>query len=137
MTFRALPNTGKNGLAGYNKIGNAGTALTMTCTTLQMELDRMNIDHVDYMSLDIEGAELQALRGVDFGRARIDVITVEKNDDEGGRAVVRHLEDNGYVKVHEVWLDAVFIHKDATEKMAWFKEWESEAAAHGYKEWGK
>ena len=33
--------------------------------------------HVNYLSLDIEGAELSALRGVDWSSTTIDVMTVE------------------------------------------------------------
>lgn len=37
----------------------------------------LNITHVDYLSLDVEGPELEILRTVDWTRLHIDVITVE------------------------------------------------------------
>jgi len=37
----------------------------------------LNITHVDYLSLDVQGPELEILHTVDWSRLHIDVITVE------------------------------------------------------------
>ena len=44
---------------------------------LQQILDQHAVDHVDFLSLDVEGYELQSLLGIDFSRTRIDAIFVE------------------------------------------------------------
>ena len=37
------------------------------------------VTHVDYLSLDVEGAETAVLSGFDLARVTVDVITVEDN----------------------------------------------------------
>lgn len=44
---------------------------------LSMLLDRHGLAHVDLLSLDVEGYELQALKGIDFARHRPRFILVE------------------------------------------------------------
>lgn len=41
--------------------------------------DKENIVHIDYLSLDVEGHELNVLQGIDFQKVTIDVLTIENN----------------------------------------------------------
>lgn len=50
---------------------------SVAARTLSSILDEHNIKHVDLLSLDVEGYEESALRGIDFKRHRIDWILVE------------------------------------------------------------
>lgn len=58
-------------------------------------LDKHRVDRVDFLSLDVEGYELNALEGVDFSRHRPRVILVESR---GDGAVNDLLVDAGYRK---------------------------------------
>jgi len=52
---------------------------------------------IHYMSLDIEGAELEALQGFDFSRYRVGALTIEHNFEEPKRSQIRALlESHGY-----------------------------------------
>jgi len=42
-------------------------------------MNENNISYVDYLSIDVEGAELQVLEGIDFKKHYIDVISLEDN----------------------------------------------------------
>ncbi len=42
-------------------------------------LEEENIKHIDYLSLDVEGHELNVLKGIDFNKVRINVLTIENN----------------------------------------------------------
>jgi FkbM family methyltransferase len=44
---------------------------------LQTLLDKHNISKIDFFSLDVEGYELQVLKGLDFSRIRPDYILIE------------------------------------------------------------
>ena len=91
------------------------------CTTLKTELRIWDVGVVDYLSLDVEGHELYVLKGIDWGKVRINVITVEvtKKSLSGvesflkGKGYVRHWPDlPGAEKSGLLHEDAVFLHKD-------------------------
>lgn len=68
------------------------------CGPLAAYLALLGVGHIDFWSLDVEGAELQVLRGFDLGRVTVDVIAVEA---DGGNlaqeaAVREHLQERGY-----------------------------------------
>ena len=54
----------------------------MTCATLRGILALAAMRRVTYLSLDVEGHELAALRGVDWNATTVDALTLE-NADEG------------------------------------------------------
>ncbi|KAI0563503.1 Methyltransferase FkbM [Gracilaria domingensis] len=54
-----------------------GVEVERLCTTAQTVLDRNRVSHIDLLSLDVEGFEMQVLSGIDFSRTRIDVILIE------------------------------------------------------------
>ena len=70
----------------------------LTTTTLAEILRRANAPRlIHYMSLDIEGAELEALRGFPFAEHDLGSLTVEHNWEEPKRTLIRRLlEDHGY-----------------------------------------
>ena len=64
----------------------------LECLPVQDVLDKHGTRHVDYLSLDVEGHELQVLEGFDWNKTRIDVISVEKNRDEGVEKFLKALK---------------------------------------------
>lgn len=81
------------------------------CTTLGTVLARSGVAHVDYLSVDLEGAEAMALRGIDWDAVRIDFISLERNGHEGGEAA-QLLQDRGYRMKVLPALEAMFIHPE-------------------------
>jgi FkbM family methyltransferase len=71
------------------------TVETLTLTDL---LDQHNAPKfIEYMSLDVEGSELEVLRGLDFNRYQFGLIHTEHNYCEPRRSQIRHLlTSNGY-----------------------------------------
>lgn len=68
------------------------------CAPLAPYLLLFGIEHVNFWSLDVEGAELEVLRGFDFDRVTVDVIAVEADggNPEKDAAVVAYLRERGY-----------------------------------------
>jgi hypothetical protein len=58
----------------------AGQAFLAPPKTLGELLLKHNITHIDMMVLDLEGAELPALRGMDFDRCDVSAILIEARD---------------------------------------------------------
>jgi FkbM family methyltransferase len=77
--------------------------------------------HIDYMSIDTEGSELEILRAFDFGKHEIDVLTVEHLSREGSEDQLETLlASHGYRKVCAAisrW-DSWFLH-ERVERCRW------------------
>ena len=88
-------------LAYLRSIG--GDTEVISCSLTDVLL-RHNMLHIDYMSIDIEDAEIFAFQGIDFSIIDIDVITVElagRNPD-GDEAVRNVLRANNYTFLHRI-----------------------------------
>eukprot|EP01012_Entosiphon_sulcatum_P050395 TRINITY_DN6921_c0_g1_i1.p1 TRINITY_DN6921_c0_g1~~TRINITY_DN6921_c0_g1_i1.p1 ORF type:complete len:420 (+),score=76.63 TRINITY_DN6921_c0_g1_i1:202-1461(+) len=57
--------------------GVPSSRVTVPCTTLREVFAQLNVRHVDWMSIDIEGSEMGALATIPWDRTSIDVITME------------------------------------------------------------
>ncbi|MBY0496601.1 MAG: FkbM family methyltransferase [Cyanobacteria bacterium] len=77
-------------------------AVEFTTTTLGDVLAGANAPaFIHFMSLDIEGAELEALKGVPFDKYRFGAMAIEHNDEEPKRSdLVKFLGEKGYQRVH-------------------------------------
>jgi hypothetical protein len=81
----------------------------MVTTTLEDILRRAKApSFIHFLSLDIEGAELEALRGFPFAKYTLGAIDVEHNYEEPKRsAIEKLLNANGYVRVR-TWMQDDF-----------------------------
>ncbi len=104
MTFQKA-----GGLAGlaetlgdWNEKARQAPSVTFTTVTLDDILTRAAAPaFIQFVSLDIEGAELEALKGFPFDRVRIGAMTIEHNFEEPKRSdLKRFLEQHGYARVH-------------------------------------
>ena len=77
-------------------------AVELTTTTLGELLERTKApSYIHFLSLDIEGAELEALKGVPFDKYRFGAMAIEHNEEEPKRSdLLRFLEEKGYKRVH-------------------------------------
>jgi len=95
------------GPVGHIATANQSTADRMRCTSLAALLRRHGRWHINYLSLDIEGAELSALRDMDWSSTTIDVMTVEN----AKAPLVDFLGSNGMVPALCAHLDLVLVRK--------------------------
>ena len=86
---------------------------TFTITSL---LRKHKINKVDYMSIDVEGSELQVLQGIDFDSLQIRVISIEDNY-KNEAAYDDLLLSKGYKKLMRVEWDLVYYLISAFPKM--------------------
>ena len=66
--------------------------------SLQSILDERNVQHVNFFSLDVEGYELNVLKGVDFNRTTFDYLLIEIYQ-KSYQELVDFLDARGYTMV--------------------------------------
>jgi len=91
-----------------------GTTQTISVETKRLEsiFDIHNIKHVHYLSIDVEGAEFNVIKSIDFTKVFIDVIGFENNFDDSSVPIIKYLETKGYsVILHST--DIFMKHKDS------------------------
>ena len=80
------------------------------CIPMQTIFAQLNIDHINFFSLDVEGAELSVLRTIDFSRVQFDVIVMEACSDwQQVASTQKLLLDNGYVNALKRAFDLWFV----------------------------
>lgn len=97
-------------LGKWKEEASKSPVVEFTTTTLGEVLDRTKApSFIHFLSLDIEGAELDALKGVPFDKYRFGAMAIEHNDEEPKRTdIVTFLEGKGYHRVHTFKQDDFF-----------------------------
>ncbi|CAE7763598.1 unnamed protein product [Symbiodinium pilosum] len=113
---------GVSGEMMADKRAQGGKETTLTCETLAEIFRKFRIKHVDFLSLDVQGLELQCLQGIEWSAAAptIDTVLVERND---AGSVAEFLRAHGYVNATTLRKDAVFVHKSADAMMQRVAQW--------------
>lgn len=71
---------------------------------------RSALPAIDYLSIDVEGAELEVLHGIAWSRLEIRVLTVEMN--KAGSQIKSLLQRRGFALWGTLGEDAMFVNKD-------------------------
>ncbi len=85
---------------------------------LESILEEQKITRVNYLSIDVEGAEQAVVESIDFDKVFIDVIGLENNYPDKTDPITRHLISKGYRPIEYIGCDIIFI----SEKSEFFKE---------------
>ena len=102
-------------LGEWNEEAARAPTVNVTTVTLDDILARaVAPPFIHFMSLDVEGAELEALRAFSFDRYRVGAWTIEHNREEPKRSqIVALLAKHGYQRVNEWHQDDFFVPADA------------------------
>ena len=97
-------------LGKWKEEASKSPAVELTTVTLGQILERAKAPtFIHFLSLDIEGAELDALRGVDLNTYRFGAMAIEHNEEEPKRTdILNHLRKYGYERVHTYRQDDFF-----------------------------
>ena len=80
--------------------------INVSCYSLNNILEENNIYHIDYLSIDTEGGELDILKSIDFEKYDIDVISVENNFHDHEFQIF--LKKKGYILVANLGCDEIY-----------------------------
>lgn len=78
-----------------------------TITFDELMSNYKDITHIDFMSLDIEGGELDVLKSINFDKYSFGLITVEYNDNY--KEILELMISKGYKKLMDNHCDMIFI----------------------------
>ena len=97
-------------LGKWKEEASKSPVVEFTTTTLGDVLRRAQAPpFIHFMSIDIEGAELEALKGIPWDAYRFGSMAIEHNDEEPKRSdIVAFLAAHGYQRVHSFKQDDFF-----------------------------
>lgn len=75
-------------------------------------LDEYKISYIDYLSVDVEGAELEVIKSIDFNKVKIGVMIIESNFPDTDNEITELLKKNGYVLADRIAGDNLFVSQD-------------------------
>jgi FkbM family methyltransferase len=95
-------------------------SVEVNCSTLEQILQENEIsEKIDFWILDIEGHELEALRGANFKTRNISSILVENNH-ISGEPLEKIMSQNGFTKISQLRIDGYYVHKtESNLKSIW------------------
>lgn len=76
--------------------------------------------YIDFMSIDIEGAEMSILKAIDFAKYNFGFITVENNEEIKGHGnrLVKFMAEQGYKLYFDCGEDLMFVPKSKTSVLS-------------------
>lgn len=105
-----------NGLAHNDASNPYVYVVNATCFPLDVMLEAIGVDHVDYFSLDIEGLEFAVLKSIPFDKVTFSVLSVEKNAEHKETDVDAFMDENGYRRASIGGGDSIYVAKTLSRK---------------------
>ena len=90
--------------------GGSSEIIIVDTKRLETICDTHNINHINYLSIDVEGAEFEVIKSINFNKVFIDVIGFENNYDNKSEPIIKYLEENDYFIINKS-MDIFMIHK--------------------------
>lgn len=91
------------------RLGGSYEYITVQCYLFNKILEEQGIKHVDFLSIDTEGGELDILSTIDFSRFQIDVMTVEDNYQDP--RLITFLAEKGFRCIQAMNQDKIFVNE--------------------------
>jgi FkbM family methyltransferase len=95
----------------YNQ-GSSTEIIKVNTKKMETIFDENNVSHINYLSIDVEGAEFEVIKSINFDKVFIDVIGFENNYNDVSIHIVNYLINKNYIIIHKS-LDIFMIHKNS------------------------
>jgi FkbM family methyltransferase len=92
--------------------GSTTEVIIVNTKKLETIFDENNVQHVNYLSIDVEGAEFEVIKSINFDKVFIDVIGFENNYNDVNIPIIKYLENHNFVVIH-LSLDIFMINKNS------------------------
>ena len=90
--------------------GSITEVIKVETKKLETILHENDISHINYLSIDVEGAEFEVIKSINFDKVFIDVIGFENNYNDVSVPIVEYLQNKGFIFIHQS-LDIFMINK--------------------------
>ena len=90
--------------------GSITEVIKVETKKLETILSENDISHINYLSIDVEGAEFEVIKSINFDKVFIDVIGFENNYNDVSIPIVEYLNNKGFIIIH-ISLDIFMINK--------------------------
>lgn len=94
-------------------MGGENNCVIVKTKTIETICKETNINHINYLSIDVEGGEMKVLQSINFEKVFIDVIGFENNYPDTQDLPIDYLKSKGYIKLPDHVADIFMIHKDS------------------------
>ena len=115
--FENSPINQQNSLIQLNE---EQSKIKIKCSTLNTILEENRFENFDYLNVDVEGAELNVIKGINFKKYFPKLISIENNNllisDYMQSEIYKILSINDYVFVNKIGVTNLFIRKDLSKK---------------------
>lgn len=100
-------------LTAENEAHGSNTQIIKVPTKrLETIFDEHYINHVHYLSIDVEGAEFEVIKSICFDKVFIDIIDFENNYEDVSVPIIEYLEERDYTMLSK-GQDIFMIHKNS------------------------
>jgi FkbM family methyltransferase len=80
--------------------GSITEVIKVETKKLETILYENDISHINYLSIDVEGAEFEVIKSINFDKVFIDVIGFENNYNDVSVPIVEYLQNKGFIIIH-------------------------------------
>ena len=90
--------------------GGSTEIIKVNTKRLETILEENNVSHINYLSIDVEGAEYEVIKSINFDKVFIDVIGFENNYNDCSIPIIKYLQEKDFEIIHKS-LDIFMINK--------------------------
>lgn len=104
-----------NNVDYFKGILNKDRKITSKINTLNNQLEKLKLESIDVMSIDVEGAEIDVLNGFDIQKWRPTLVIIEMNEEDeneilhkGNDVINEYFFKNNYEKIYKDKINTIF-----------------------------
>jgi FkbM family methyltransferase len=91
------------------QMGSTTEVIKVNTKKLETIFNEHNVSHIHYLSIDVEGAEFEVIKSINFNKVFIDVIGFENNYNDISIPIIEYLKSKNYIVIYKS-LDIFMIH---------------------------
>ena len=82
-------------------MGSKTDIITVNTKRVETICDEYNITHINYLTIDVEGAEFEVIKSINFDKVMIDVIGFENNYHDTSMPIIAYLETHNFKLIYK------------------------------------